>query len=57
MKEFNGFRLASHDPLTEAECGWIDILRALFPKGIPAPDLRSAQAVRRVLAKVFPGGT
>ena len=41
------FRLASRAPLTEAELGWIDLLRAIWPDRVPPPDLASVQAFRR----------
>ncbi|NBZ87581.1 hypothetical protein [Stagnihabitans tardus] len=54
MKSFDDFLLASHAPLTEAERGWIDILRAIHPGGVPRPGLRSAQLLRRVLGVPAP---
>ena len=52
MRTFEDFLLASHKPLTAAERGWIDILRAMFPGGVPRPNLRRAQALRRVMDEV-----
>ncbi|MCW1918040.1 hypothetical protein NX862_04680 [Rhodobacter sp. KR11] len=49
MKHFEDFLLVSHKPLTEAERGWIDILRAIFPGEVPRPDLRRVQLMRRVM--------
>ena len=48
----NEFRLASCAPLTEAERGWIDLLRAIFPDGVPGPNLRLTQAVRSVRVEI-----
>lgn len=41
-----GLKLPSTGPLTEAERGWIELLRAIFNDRVPAPTLKLMQAIR-----------
>lgn len=46
MNDTDGIRLQKRGPVSAAEEGWIDILRAIAPEGVPRPSLRVVQALR-----------
>lgn len=46
MKDFQNICLQKHGSLTVEEQGWVDILRAIAPEGVPRPSLLVVQALR-----------
>ena len=41
-----GFMLPSDAPLTEADHGWIELLRIIFNDRVPSPNLETVRAIR-----------
>ncbi|MDB5660355.1 MAG: hypothetical protein JWS10_2970 [Cypionkella sp.] len=46
---FEGFAVPQDGPLTEAEKGWIELLRVICFDGVPPPSLEPVQALRDAL--------
>lgn len=49
-KMVDDLAMATHAPVTEAEQAWVDVLRAIFPAGVPGLTLRRVQALRMALS-------
>lgn len=52
MNDVNGIRLQKNDRLSPAEAGWIEVLRSIFPAGVPRMTLRTAQVLRFAMENV-----
>lgn len=48
-KMFEGFVVPQDGPLTEAERGWVEIIRVICFDGVPRPSLEPVQALRDAL--------
>lgn len=48
-KMFEGFVVPQDGPLTEAERGWVELLRVICFDGVPPPSLEPVQALRDAL--------
>ena len=48
-KSYEGFVVPQDGPLTEAERGWIEILRVISYDAVPAPSVPVVQALREAL--------
>ncbi|WP_054005035.1 hypothetical protein [Cypionkella psychrotolerans] len=48
-KRFDDFAAPQDGPLTKAEKGWVELLRAICYDGVPTPSLPVVQVLREAL--------